>query len=93
LNVNILWSKSTNWGGRSLNIILAWGVVDETFDYFSIDLATSDSKLFISSSEGKPVNANILSIWSTVELPGKSGFWANISYMIQAKLQMSAGVE
>ena len=48
LNVSILCSKSENWGGKSLKNVLAWEPVWETFDYFSIDLATSDSKLLTS---------------------------------------------
>ena len=46
--------------------------------YFIIDFDTYDYKDTISYSEGYPVNKHIFYIWSKVEFPGKSGFWANI---------------
>lgn len=88
----ILYKKSMKRGEKSLRKLIDFELAD-IFIYFIMDFDTSDSSEVISSSVGYPVNMQIFYIWSKVELPANRGFWANISYTIQPKLHISAGVE
>ena len=78
LKTKIFWSKSIYYGEKSLRNVIEFAE-DETFISFMSDDDISESREAISYSVGYPVNAHIFSIWSRVQLPGNSGFWASIS--------------
>ena len=69
----ILSSRSAKAGEKSLRKLVDL-LVEVVFIYVIIDFETSDYSEATSSSEGYPVKRQIFSIWSSVELPGKSGF-------------------
>lgn len=92
LKTTIFSMRSLNAGGIYFRIKCAWLCACSLIS-FSIDFDTSDYIDFISSSVGYPVNWHTFYNWSKVEFPANKGFCAKTSYIMQPKLQISAGVE